>query len=189
MSINFDDNQSYICNQQNPWRQNHKIHHRVHKTPPPDPILSQFNLLYTPPPNLPKIRFCPILPSTPRSSEWSLSFGLSHQNLLHFPLLSHACHMPSHLILLDLICLMISGYGYKLWSSPLPHIYQYENFNASVILWHQNLKKETRNERSSEKKIDYGIEKNERKRKVFSILTVVTIFYYTDHKRLVIVIT
>jgi hypothetical protein len=28
------------------------------------------------------------------SSELSLSFGLSHQNLVHFSLLSHACHMP-----------------------------------------------------------------------------------------------
>jgi hypothetical protein len=29
----------------------------------------------------------------PRSSEWSLSFGLLHQNLVHFSLLSHTCHM------------------------------------------------------------------------------------------------
>jgi hypothetical protein len=35
-----------------------------------------------------------ILPPTPRSSERSLSFGPSHQNLVHFPLLTHACHMP-----------------------------------------------------------------------------------------------
>jgi hypothetical protein len=34
----------------------------------------------------------------PWSSKWSLSFWLSHQNLVHFPLLSHACHMshPPH---------------------------------------------------------------------------------------------
>jgi hypothetical protein len=40
----------------------------------------------------------PILPSTPRSSVWSLSFGLSHQNLVQLSLLSHACHMsrPPH---------------------------------------------------------------------------------------------
>jgi hypothetical protein len=30
----------------------------------------------------------------PPSSKWSLSFGLSHQNLVHFPPLSHACHRP-----------------------------------------------------------------------------------------------
>jgi hypothetical protein len=28
------------------------------------------------------------------SSKWSFSFGLSHQNLVHFSLLSNACHMP-----------------------------------------------------------------------------------------------
>jgi hypothetical protein len=35
-----------------------------------------------------------ILSSTPRSSEWSLSFRLSHQNLVQFSLLSHVCYMP-----------------------------------------------------------------------------------------------
>jgi hypothetical protein len=30
----------------------------------------------------------------PWSSKWSLSFGLSHQNLVHFSLLSHAWHLP-----------------------------------------------------------------------------------------------
>jgi hypothetical protein len=33
----------------------------------------------TPHPNLPKIHFDPILPSTPRSSEWFLSHELSHR--------------------------------------------------------------------------------------------------------------
>jgi hypothetical protein len=48
----------------------------------------------TPPPaNLPKIHSDTILPSTTRSSEWSLSFGLSHHNPIHFSLLSHACHV------------------------------------------------------------------------------------------------
>jgi hypothetical protein len=31
-----------------------------------------------------------LMQSTPPSSEWSLSFGLSHQNLVHSSLLSHA---------------------------------------------------------------------------------------------------
>jgi hypothetical protein len=43
--------------------------------------------------NLPKTDFESILPSTPRSSEWSLSFGLSHQKLVNFSVLSHARHM------------------------------------------------------------------------------------------------
>jgi hypothetical protein len=44
--------------------------------------------------NLPKIHSDPILPSTPPSSEWSLSFGLSHQNPVHMSLLSHTRHTP-----------------------------------------------------------------------------------------------
>jgi hypothetical protein len=81
-----------------PWRQNPKVHHRIHKSPPPVPILSQLDPIYTPPANLPKIHSDPILPSTPWSSKWSLSFWLSHQNPVHIPLLSHACHMshPPH---------------------------------------------------------------------------------------------
>jgi hypothetical protein len=35
-----------------------------------------------------------IVTSMPRSSEWSLFHGLSHQNLAHFSVLSHMCHMP-----------------------------------------------------------------------------------------------
>jgi hypothetical protein len=34
-------------------------------------------------------------PSTPWSSKWSFSFGLSHQNPVHVSPLSNACHMPS----------------------------------------------------------------------------------------------
>jgi hypothetical protein len=69
-----------------------------------------------PPANLPKVHFDPILPSTPWSSRRSLSSDLSHQILLHFSPLSHACHMshPPHAR-----CLMISGDEYELWSSPL----------------------------------------------------------------------
>jgi hypothetical protein len=82
-----------------PWRQNPKVHQRIHKSLPPVPILSQLDPIYTPPANLPKFHSDPILPSTPWS-KWSLSFWLSHQN----PLLSHACHMshPPHSPLFDL---------------------------------------------------------------------------------------
>jgi hypothetical protein len=87
-----------------PWRKNPKVHHCTHNSPPPVPILSQSNPMHTPQANLHKIHSDPILPRTPWSSEWSLSFGLSHQNLVHFSLLSHACHMPcpSHSPWLDL---------------------------------------------------------------------------------------
>jgi hypothetical protein len=62
--------------------------------PYPEPVESTPHT----PANLPKVHSGPILPSTPRFFEWSLSFGLSHQSFAHFSLLSHACHMfrPSH---------------------------------------------------------------------------------------------
>jgi hypothetical protein len=44
--------------------------------------------------NLPKIHYDPIFSPTPWSSKWSPSVGLSHKNLVHLSLLSHACHMP-----------------------------------------------------------------------------------------------
>ena len=43
---------------------------------------------------------CIWLPSAPRSPIW-LSFRFSHRNLLRICLLSHACHMPVHLIIFD----------------------------------------------------------------------------------------
>jgi hypothetical protein len=76
-----------------PWRQNPKVHHRIHNIPPPVTILSQLDPIYTPPVNLPMIQSDPILQSTPWSSKWSLSFWLSHQNPVQIPLLSHACYM------------------------------------------------------------------------------------------------
>jgi hypothetical protein len=63
-----------------------------YSTPPP------------PPASLHKIHSDTFLPSTTRSSEWSLSFGLYHLYLVQFSLLSHAQHMshPPHSPWLDL---------------------------------------------------------------------------------------
>jgi hypothetical protein len=54
---------------------NPKVHHRVHKSPPPDPILSQPNSVRPIDPYLSKVHLNVILPPTPRSSQWSLAFG------------------------------------------------------------------------------------------------------------------
>jgi hypothetical protein len=71
------------------------------------------------PPNIPKIHYDPVVPSTSWSSEWSLSFGLSHQNLVHFLSSTMRASCPAHLINLEFICIMIFGDEYKLWSSSL----------------------------------------------------------------------
>jgi hypothetical protein len=72
---------------------NPKVHNRVHKSPPLNPILSQPNPVRPIDPYLPKVRLNVILPPTPRSSQWSLAFGPPNQNPLSTPPLPHACHM------------------------------------------------------------------------------------------------
>jgi hypothetical protein len=75
--------------------QNPMVHRRVHKSPPPDPILSQPNPFRPLDTYLPKSHLNVILPPTPRSSQWSLAFGPSNQNPVSTSSLPHACHMSS----------------------------------------------------------------------------------------------
>jgi hypothetical protein len=74
---------------------NPKVHHRVHKSPILDPILSQPNPVRLIDPYLPKVHLDVILLPTPRSSQWSLAFGPPNQNPVSTSPLPHACHMSS----------------------------------------------------------------------------------------------
>ena len=73
------------------WNPN--IHYRIDKIPPPVYILSQINSVHTPTSHFLKSYLNIILPSTPRSSEWSLSLRLPQQNSVYTSALSHACYL------------------------------------------------------------------------------------------------
>jgi hypothetical protein len=77
-SNTFKGNNRCLQREPTPWRQNPQVHHRIHKSPPPAPILSQLDPLYNTLANLLKIHSDPILPSTPLSSKRSPSFRLFH---------------------------------------------------------------------------------------------------------------
>jgi len=75
----------------------------------PSPFPLQTHLL--------KIHFNIILPSTPGSPRWSLSFRFPHQNPVYVSLLPIRATYPAHLILLDLITRSILGEWMSLSSS------------------------------------------------------------------------
>jgi hypothetical protein len=72
---------------------NPKFYCRVHKSPPLVPVLNQINPVHINPSCLTKIHFNIVRPPTSWSSQWSLSFWLSHQYIC-IPLLPHSCYMP-----------------------------------------------------------------------------------------------
>jgi hypothetical protein len=73
---------------------NPKAHHRVNKSSPPAPILSQMNSIHIPKPYFPKMHLNGILSSTPRSFQWSPPFRPPNQNFVCTSDLPHARHMP-----------------------------------------------------------------------------------------------
>ena len=74
------------------WNQN--VHYRIHKCPPPIPILSQIDPVHTPTSHFLKIRITNTLPSTPGSFNWYLNFSFPTKTL-HKPLLSpYILHPP-----------------------------------------------------------------------------------------------
>ena len=76
---------------------NPKAHYRMHKNPPPIPILSQINTVHASTFCTLKIHFNIIFPPRPGLSKWSLSFGFPHQNPVCTSCIPIRAMCPAHL--------------------------------------------------------------------------------------------
>ena len=74
------------------WRPN--VHYRIHKCPPPVPILSQLDPVHTHTYRFLKIHLTIILPSMPGSGKWTLDLRFPHLNPVYASPLPHTPYMP-----------------------------------------------------------------------------------------------
>ena len=74
--------------------QNPKVQYRIHKCPPPVPVLIHLNPVQTPTLHFLKILLNIIFPSMPGSPKWPLSLWFPQQNPVYVSSLPHMHYMP-----------------------------------------------------------------------------------------------
>ena len=72
---------------------NPDVQYRIHKYPPPVPILSQLDTVHTPTSHFLKVHLNIILPYMPGSPKWSISLRFLHQNPVYASPLPHTRYM------------------------------------------------------------------------------------------------